>query len=377
MVKTFHHIDLAWLAVLYASFIGFAWLLLKTPFIAEPFKAAPPQFPVGAGLNGYRGMLAICVFFHHAMIHFNYLRTKIWDNPISVFHHVPEQVGMGGFFMMTAYVFTTKIVSINDLDWMRVYSSRVRRIVPLYVFATVVLLLVVLLKTRFTLNVPLVQLFKTILRWFSFSMFGTPDVNGLRNTFTINAGVYWTLLYEWLFYLCLPFLTFLIKSTKWLGWLVMLVVLTLLVGFVKNQGFLYYFVGGIALALFSPLIPTSKHNWVYGLLVLGVHYLLFTFFERAFDLLPAVLVTVLSYGLIKSEHVAWFFTRRPVNWLGYISYSVFLLHGIVITISVIVMRRLHIPWELSNYWAIVAGMGFVVVLTSTMTFQLIERRFWR
>jgi peptidoglycan/LPS O-acetylase OafA/YrhL len=112
-------------------------------------------------------------------------------------------------------------------------------------------------------------------------------------------------------------------------------------------------------------------------LVLGSTYLLYTYFERAFDLVPAVLVTVSAYGLIKSNHVAWFFTRRPVNWLGYISYSVFLLHGIVITVSVIVMRRLHISWELSNYWAIVGGMGFVVVLTSTMTLQVIERRFWR
>jgi len=376
-MMTFHHIDVAWLAVLYASFIGFAWLLLKSPLIAEPFKAAPRQYAVGAGLNGFRGLLAICVFVYHAMIQFNYLRTGIWDNPISVFHHVPEQAGMGSFFMITAYLFTTKIVNLKDLDWMRVYSSRVRRIVPLYVFATLLLLLVVLLKTRFTLNVPPVELFNTILQWFSFSMFGTPDVNGVRNTFTINAGVYWTLLYEWLFYLSLPFLTFLIKSTQWLGWLVMVAVLTLLVGFVQNQGFLYYFVGGIALALFSPSIPTSKHNWVYGLLVLGCTYLLYTYFERAFDLVPAVLVTVSAYGLIKSKHVDWFFTRRPVNWLGYISYSVFLLHGIVITISVIVMRRLHIPWELSNYWAIVGGMGFVVVLTSTMTLQVIERRFWR
>jgi len=376
-MMTFKHIDLAWLALLYASFIGFAWLLLKSPLIAEPFRAAPRQHAVGAGINGFRGLLAISVFVYHAMIHFNYLRTGIWDNPLSVFHHVPEQAGMGSFFMITAYLFTAKIVNSNDLDWMRVYSSRVRRIVPLYVFATLLLLLVVLLKTRFTLNVPPVELFSTILQWFSFSMFGTPDVNGLRNTFVINAGVYWTLLYEWLFYLFLPFLTFLIKSTQWLGWLVIVAVLTLLVGFVENQGALYYFVGGIALALFSPSIPTRKHNWVYGLLVLGCNYLLYTYFERAFDLVPAVLVTVSAYGLLKSKHVAWFFTRRPVNWLGYISYSVFLLHGIVITISVIVMRRLHIPWELSNYWAIVGGMGFVVVLTGTMTLQVIERRFWR
>ena len=119
-MMTFHRIDVAWLVVLYASFIGFAWLLLKSPLIAEPFKAAPRQYSVGAGLNGFRGLLAICVFVYHAMTHFNYSRTGIWDNPISVFHHVPEQAGMGSFFMITAYLFTTKIVNIKDLDWMRV-----------------------------------------------------------------------------------------------------------------------------------------------------------------------------------------------------------------------------------------------------------------
>ena len=103
------------------------------------FKAADvPPNPGRARistLDGLRGFLALGVFFHHAAIYHEYLLDQQWRLPPSRFYSLLGQVGVAMFFMITGYLFWSRVVTERGrLDWLQLYIGRVFRIGPLYLF---------------------------------------------------------------------------------------------------------------------------------------------------------------------------------------------------------------------------------------------------
>ncbi|HFR0940102.1 TPA: acyltransferase family protein, partial [Shigella flexneri] len=161
-------------------------------------------------IDGMRGFLAIFVLIHHAAIWHGYLLTGVWKTPSSNLLTNLGQVGVSFFFMITGYLFFSKIRS-SDQDWVRLYISRFLRLTPMFIVSLCLVLLVIGFKSRWSVHVSPASLTVSLMRWAPFTALGMPNINGVKDSFTINAAVTWTLVYEWFFYFSLPVIAALFK----------------------------------------------------------------------------------------------------------------------------------------------------------------------
>lgn len=364
------------------QYSAFGYLMLTVAFISVSFlivrlnifkQSVGFKFPGSQthydSIEGLRGFLALGVYFHHAQVHYNYLNSGVWQVPASDFYLMLGQLGVGYFFIITGFLFTSKIIKNPNLDWNQLYKSRVYRIVPMYVFSTILVLLIVLFKTRFSLNTSFHLIFENAIKWFSFNFFDAPDINGYKNTFTINAWVHWTLKFEWLFYLTLPFLVYLVGKKN------NLLIFTILMYLVCLSGnkFLYFFIGGILVAKFIDKPKVFAESIYVGLFLLSL-VTLFLAFNNGYGLKQSLIASLSFFALIRSNYLKFLFNSKPINWLGTISYSIYLLHGIFITLGVLVMNAVGIKWG-DNFWLITCLIGIATIICSSFTYIFIEKPF--
>lgn len=253
-------------------------------------------------IDGLRGFLALGVFFHHALINFSFQTGGVWKAPDEPFYVMTGQLGVGFFFMITAFLFWGRILKTGcGVDWVALYQSRVRRIVPMYVVAVVALVLIALSKAAGSGEIDEWSVVKEVLKWFYFAFLGAPDINGLPHTFTINAGVFWTLAYEWRFYFALPFMVALLAiSGRWGVYLLLGLYATL-----SDEKFLFYFLGGMIAADVHERIRSGIRipSWLSDVLFVGAISVLMTSFDTAYRATAAVLSTVAFLLMLKGGGV--------------------------------------------------------------------------
>lgn len=93
-------------------------------------------------IDGLRGYLAFFVFIHHSYIWYNFLKTDIWEKPKSnLFNHLGE-TSVVFFFIITAFLFISKILDKNTIDynWKKYLIARFYRLFPIYFFLFVLFL---------------------------------------------------------------------------------------------------------------------------------------------------------------------------------------------------------------------------------------------
>ncbi|TCR65043.1 acyltransferase [Rhizobium sp. BK376] len=168
-----------------------------------------------ATIDGARGFLALGVVVHHFSIHASRVTSGLWQEPSNVFFRNLGPLSVTIFFMITAYLFYGKIMlKQGNLDWISLYFGRLLRLTPMYMIAVLLVIFTAFSFTGFHLNVPFVSVVSSLIAWTSFTIFGSPDINGFSNTDLIIAKITWTLRYEWLFYLILPVLALLVTLIK-------------------------------------------------------------------------------------------------------------------------------------------------------------------
>lgn len=87
-----------------------------------------------SSLDGLRGVLVLAVFVAHSSVWYFYVKTGIWALPPSKLFGNLGQASVALFFMITGYLFFSKILRANGqaIDWTQIYISRVLRLTPLY-----------------------------------------------------------------------------------------------------------------------------------------------------------------------------------------------------------------------------------------------------
>jgi peptidoglycan/LPS O-acetylase OafA/YrhL len=321
-----------------------------------------------AALDGLRGILALSVFLHHLLVAQAYSGGSPWQAPSSNFDNLLGRAAVALFFMISAYLFWGRVLRRNSrLDWVAFLRGRVLRLAPLFYLALAVLLFVVAVETGFVLRVPAGDLARQILRWASFTLLGSPDINGLAGTWTILSTV-WTLPYEWYFYLALPFLALIYRGLG-RAWLLYVVVAALAL-LDRDWVFCLFFVTGALAAEFGTALP-RRPTALAAIAALVALPLFFHDIEgpiQALLLLPIFVASLQSRTLLQ-----W----RPLRFLGHISYSVYLLHNPLIHIAA--------GWVLGSanfaalgapaLYATAVGMGLALILLSTLTFVAVEKPF--
>jgi len=296
-------------------------------------------------------------------------------------HFGPTSVSL--FFMITSFLFFTKLLQARGkkLDWLKLYVGRVLRICPLYLFAVLVIFLCVGALTHFTLQTPLADLLWGMLKWVAFIQ---TNLNGMFATSRIVAGVVWSLPFEWMFYFTLPFLGALMKIRVSL--FTLLPALTG-IGFFLFVIQAFYPIGGMQRAnpffsgmLAAALARNKKVRELAKSTAVSIGMVVFLalslgFFHSILEPLPLLMMTFVFSAIASGNDLFGILTHSLSRTFGQISYSIYLLHGIVLFITFNWILGFEKTGHLSplEYWGIITLCGMGVVVVSSLTYRLVER----
>jgi peptidoglycan/LPS O-acetylase OafA/YrhL len=191
----------------------------------------------------------------------------------------------------------------------------------------------------------------------------------VQDAHAINA-VYWTLAYEWMFYLALPMLALFARGP----WSALPLLAVLYFG--GEAAMVYNFLFGALAALFVhrrlleprvflkgwlaplPLAALAAYFAIAGERHLTESALLFVFF----------LFVVHGYSLLGLLH------SRPAKLLGMVSYSLYLTHCTVLYVVMHAANRVLVIASLSTaqYWMLAALAALGTVVLSCLTYRYVE-----
>ncbi len=358
--------------------LGPLLMALATVFLVGLFIKQPASEGRYATIDGLRGYLAFFVFLHHGTIWYFYLRTGMWEAPPSNLYNQFGQSSVALFFMITGFLFWTKLLEAphKPIDWGRLFVSRVLRLMPLYLCAMLLVLLTVAILSNGTLVDSAWRLLLNTARWLTFTIWGAPDLNGIRHTSTMTAGVTWSLPYEWLFYLTLPLFAWALGKRPATRYLVLAVIGVLAVGTRHHQSMhLLAFLGGITSAYLARLRPcrTFAARPTSSLIVVMVLALVITQFHSAYKIGPMLLLMVAFALITCGSNIFGLLTTQLSHRFGDLAYGIYLLHGLLLywVMTIIVPA----PQQLSptQHWVLLTALSPIVVFVATLAFHLIEQ----
>ncbi len=165
--------------------------------------------PAGGGryesLDGLRGFLALGVFFHHAVVTRAYYVTGKWELPAG-FYGLLGPSSVRFFFIITGFLFWSKAIHDRGrTDAIKFWKKRLLRIGPMCLFSVFIMLMLVAVQSHFQLRQPLRSLMPRAAACCLLGAMKMPTVNGV-DPGRFNAHVFWTLGFEWEFYLVFPLL---------------------------------------------------------------------------------------------------------------------------------------------------------------------------
>lgn len=356
---------------------GFAIALITVFLLSGPLRIAPQGDRIST-IDGLRGYLACGVFLHHSAVWYYYLHTGKWTAPPSHLYGHLGQTSVALFFMITGFLFYSKILSPRPIDWTRLFVSRLLRLTPLYLVVVVLMLIVVGVQTHWELREPLIPLVKHIVRWF---LFLQGDVNQMTEIRRITAGVTWTLPYEWSFYFLLPLLALLSARRVPLATLPIVVFgafYMYLAGLIFKPFFFTFFLGGIG-AAFLARLAWFRHLAAHkasSLVILACMVCLVTLFADAYGTKQLGLIFVAFSLIAAGNSLFGVLANRVSRALGEITYSIYLLHGLLLyTLMKLVLfpdASAALPSPLA-FWGIILAVTPVLITLSMLTFKLIEQ----
>lgn len=297
----------------------------------------PPSAAVRVStLDGLRGFLALAVFAYHLAMMPGFLATGAWGLPESRVMRALGPIGVSLFFMVTGFLFWTRLLRTQGHPgWRRLYLGRLFRIGPMYLVVATVMLAVVFTRSGFTLREPPLEVLSAVLQWLALGLIDTqPDVNGQAARHVL-AGVTWTLWYEWAFYALLP-LGAIAARWRWhLGAVLVLLLLALAgkrLGQVDALGFAALFAIGMAVASLRHLRPAWAWSPVAGSGVAALCLAAaFAAPGSGYGSGTALLLGVFFHAVCSGATLFGLLSRHAAQRLGAISYSLYLMQGLVLT----------------------------------------------
>ena len=340
-----------------------------------------PAFEARMGcIDGLRGYLALSVLAHHFVMWMQVTRLGGgWGVPTVPLFNAFGSGAVGLFFMITGFVFYRRVLTgWRQTPWSAVYITRIFRILPLVTVSVVAVAAVAMHRSGHALgrsDVP------ALLSWIT--SIGEPSLAGDAAASEINAGVLWTLRFEWAFYLViLPGLavaTDLMHRRLPSAVLPAALLAAALVGgmthlWVTLMSYLPHFAVGM-LAYEARRIPAIASR-LRGrtAAVVAVTLLFLTCLRVAFPVgvgLPAFALFFICvacgndfFGLLRS---------RGALVLGELSFSLYLLHAILLSLFFVEAAPLAERPSVGLLPIAMPLLGLMAILVSCATYTLVER----
>jgi exopolysaccharide production protein ExoZ len=345
------------------------------------------------GIRGLAILLVFCVHYH--TLFSPYLNPKSLSFRVSELSWGMGQSGVDLFFVLSGYLIYGAVIR-KPTSYLKFMRRRVERIYPTFLAV-------------FALYLFLCAVFPTASKLPSGAWHATiyilQNLAFLPGIFAITPliTVAWSLSYEFFFYFTIPLLVLLTSMRKWKHWQRVLFFLTLAALRFTTAPILpirmAMFTGGI-------LVYEALHSdWLRAKLtfpgeLFSSALLLASFVPIAFlairmdsagpsaDLTGhwvtlRVFVMWFSYSLFaiyclgRQGFLSSLFSWTPLRWMGNMSYSYYLIHGVTLQGLKLICQHLWTADAKSPafFWALLTPALLATITTSTILFWLIEKRF--
>ena len=348
-----------------------------------------------SALDGLRGVLALSVFFTHATSYYYFEKLGLWDFPPSNFYSQMAVFPVTMFFFITGFLFWAKLAKSGRIPARRFFYHRMGRLGGAYGLACVLLFLLVAVVSGFHRNVPWRELVGEIVAYAAFSGAGHP-LNDVRSS-GLWLGQAWTLRFEWIFYLTLPALgwfarrrfgfTILLAPAAVMLFLILQLSLSGTSARVASliASYLNFLVFGFGVGMLAATLKPAPHHVQWMRSGAAAMVTLVSIGATVFFVKP-------TYGWLESLGLAagfvcvcfgnnWFglLTSNPLIFLGRISYSFYLLHMLVLTSGLLLLRK-FVPvasLDALSWWGYMSLCGVFAVLIAAFSYQYFEHPFLR
>ncbi len=347
------------------ALVGWALSYLPSSAHQEPGKHKT--------LDGLRGILATSVVFHHIVYFRTYFETGIWNSDIG-FYGLLGYVPVNLFFILTGFLFWDKALnSGGEIPLVPFFRGRIRRIVPLYSLFAMGTAIATLVETGFRFNVPIQSLGKELVAAFSMGIHQMPSINGSKAGY-MAGSISWTLVYEWRFYLVFPILAAILKYGKSGLWLLIAPVIV----FEFDTRYLLFLLG-IAAAHLNRI--AELRAWLakpVGLLIPVLSVASIFLSEQRGNAIPVFLLCFAAFLPIAcGNSILGLLTHRSFVHLGRISYSVYLLHCLILFVMYesAGLKAQFMSLDPVAFWVCMTLVSTGIMLICTATFRYIEAPF--
>lgn len=333
-------------------------------------------------MEGLRGFAVLLVFFvHYISLLDPWMERASALDDFTRLLHILGNTGVDLFFVLSGYLIYGSLIA-RPQPFLKFMSRRVERIYP-----TFLVVLAVYIGLSFAMpsesKIPGGGLEATI-----FIVENILLLPGLNSTVPIIT-VAWSLSYEMFYYLVLPLVIGLFAlRRRTVGARVALFVAIPAAMWVwcalgGSHVRLSMFAAGILLhEVMTHKLVRAPAGWVGAVvLIAGFFYMLLPIpNQAAFAFRTAVLFFtfgVLCFACFSNPESSFtkLFTWTPLRWLGNMSYSYYLLHGLALKASVMVLAKVIPPEPKPAYFffAMLPPMLAVTLVASGALFILIER----
>ncbi|MBK8893859.1 MAG: acyltransferase [Propionivibrio sp.] len=336
-------------------------------------------------MEGLRGFAVFLVFLVHYM---TFIAPWIVGSPRLIAScdalHTIGGVGVDLFFVLSGYLIYGSLI-VRRQHIVKFMGRRIQRIYPTFV---VVLAIYVVLSFIFPAESKIPSSVSDGTIYLVQNLLLLPGLLHIQPIITVA----WTLSYEMFYYLVIPIIIGLFglgeHSSLWrvLFFSVISVATIIYCATFGGPILLIVFVSGILLyeAVNSKRIPIPSNSFGLFALVIG---LLSTLLPSVKSEDIAVVVGILFAALFIfclacfRNPVGWLarlFSWTPLRWLGNMSYSYYLLHGLALKASFVVLASAlpasesYGPW---TFWILLPIMFGLTVISAAILFLAIERPF--
>lgn len=334
-------------------------------------------------MEGLRGIAVFLVFLvHYVSLILPFIQTNTLLHPFALAVGNLGNIGVDLFFLLSGYLIYGSLMA-RDKPFLAYISRRIRRIYPTF---TGVFILYIFLSVLF----PQASKIPTDggqIPYLLANFFLLPSLVSQKPMIVVA----WSLSYEMFYYFTIPFIILLLdlrtRSTLWrlAALATLLFVSCALFAVFDGPLRMIMFIAGIFLyETFHARLHPAPSAWFSFLLITATIYLLLHPLSGAgWEIARVMSVFITFYILVFTSFSMpqglWgrFFTWTPLRWLGNMSYSYYLLHGLILKGCALFLLLWIAPGQASPlfFWIALPFLFVLTVVGSSLLFLLIERPF--